>query len=194
MRTTWSRVQIARTIAVAVSACIVASSAACKKKGAAIVTKKLALPDSAEQIVFGMSVVVSDNGVSKGHLLSDTAYVYPDMNGKRLELRRVHFTFKTPQGSDDGTMTALAGSFNDRLSRLEGRGNVIVDRKDGSRLESPQLVYDNARNSIFTDSSFVLTLPDKRITGVGFESDPKLTSYKCHRNCKPTARIKVPAE
>ncbi|MDQ6612145.1 MAG: LPS export ABC transporter periplasmic protein LptC [Gemmatimonadota bacterium] len=166
--------------------------AACTAKATPIVAKKVVLPDSAEQVLFGMSVVLTDNGVKKGRLLSDTAYMYTESTGKRLELRRVNVTFVTPSGSDDGTMTAKAGTFSERLNRLEGRGSVIVARKDGSRLESPQLVYDNARNQIFSDSSFVLHQAKQVTTGIGFESDPKLNNLKCMRNCKMSAAVQVP--
>ena len=166
--------------------------AACKTKARPIVAKKVVLPDSAEQVIFGMSAFLSDNGVRKGRLLSDTAYMYNEATGKRLELRRVNFTFFTPTGADDGTMTARTGTYSERLNRLEGRGTVIVARKDGSRLESPQLVYDNARNQIFSDSNFVLHQTRQVTTGIGFESDPKLNNLKCMRNCKLNASVQVP--
>ena len=169
------------------------SSFACKPKAAPIAARKLVLPDSAEQVMFGVNVMLTDNGVNKGRLLGDTAYMYSESTGKRLELKRVNFTFFTPTGADDGTMSSIAGTYSERLNRLEGRGNVIVTRKDGSRLESPQLVYDNARNQIFSDSSFVLHQPNKQVyTGIGFESDPKLNNLKCFRNCKLTAAVQVP--
>lgn len=180
----------------ALSTCLIvaiALSTACKPKPAPIAAKKLVLPDSAEQMIFGFNAVMTDNGVSKGRLLADTAYLYQEATGTRAELKRVHATFFTKDGADDGTLTARAGTWQEGLKRLEGRGDVIIIRKDGNRLESQQLVYDNARNQIFSDSAFKSIQPGQRqMTGVGFESDPKLSNVKCVRLCKVSGNVSVP--
>lgn len=169
--------------------------AACKEKAAPLAAKKLMLPDSAEQMIFGFRVVLTTDGVKKGLMLADTAYLYQEAGSVRAELRRVNVTFYTPEGVEDGTMTGKEGTWMEALKRVEGRGNVIILRKDGNRLESPQLVYDNARNQIFSDSNFVLTRPGKLgSSGTGFESDPKLTNLKCIKNCKVSGAVKVPQD
>lgn len=169
------------------------SMAACKAKPAPIGAKKLVLPDSAEQMIFGFQVVLTNDGVKKGLLLADTAFLYEQAGSTRAELKRVNVTFFTPEGVEDGTMTAREGTLIEALKRMEGRGNVIIIRKDGNRLESPQLVYDNARNQIFSDSAFKLTRPNKPgVSGTGFESDPKLTNLRCIKNCKVFGAVQVP--
>jgi LPS export ABC transporter protein LptC len=162
------------------------------KKGAIkpAAAKSSAIPDSADQVTFGFRAIVTDQGVSKGLLLSDKAFVYDD--GTRLVLDRVNFTFYTGQGLKDGVMTSRTGIYNTRLSRLEARGDVVVTRDDGKRLTSQQLVYDQARNQIFTDSAFVLNEPSRQLTGNGFESDPRMTAFRCIRNCKILAPLQVP--
>lgn len=167
--------------------------AGCKPKPAPIASKALVLPDSAEQMIFGFNATITDNGVSKGRLLADTAYLYRDPPGPRFELRKVRLTFFTPQGVDDGTMSANQGTFVEWQKRVEGRGAVVIVRKDGNRVESPQLVYDQGRNQIFSDSTFRFTQPGKRtISGVGFDSDPRLTNLKCMRSCNFSGPVQVP--
>ena len=148
------------------------------------------IPDSADQVVFGQRTVLTDQGVAKGVLLSDSALVYDD--GTRIEFKRVNFTFFTPQGAKDGLMTSRTAVYSSRLSRLEARGDVVVTRDDGKRLTSQQLVYDQARNQIFTDSAFVLIEPDRQLSGIGFESDPRLTNFNCLRACKAIASVNIP--
>lgn len=154
------------------------------------VAKSSAIPDSADQVAFGFRTVIANQGVANGLLLSDTAIVYED--GTRLELRRINMTFYTSQGLKDGIMTARTGSYSTRLSRLEASGDVIVVRNDGRRLTSQQLVYDQARNQIFTDSAFVLTEAARVFTGIGFESDPQMTNFRCLRACKGVAPVQIP--
>jgi LPS export ABC transporter protein LptC len=153
---------------------------------------KTVIPDSADQIIFGGRIFLTDQGVSKGVLLADTILTYED--GTRMELRRLNVTFYTSMGIKDGVLTAKAGTYNSRLSRLDARGDVIVVRDDGKRLTSPQLVYDQVRNQIFTDSAFVLNEPSRTFTGLGFESDPQLTKFRCLRNCKGLAPVKIPTK
>lgn len=151
---------------------------------------KPVIPDSADQLIFGLRTILQDRGVNRGVLLADSALVYEE--GTRLELRRVNVTFFTGAGVKDGVLTSREGTYNARLSRLDARGDVVVLREDGKRLTSPQLVYDQARNQVFSDSAFVLTQPRRQISGIGFESDPRLTNFRCMRNCKGVAPVKVP--
>ncbi len=185
-----------RSVSALILTSIVFTAAACSKaKGKTQVkTKatKTVIPDSADQIIFGGRIFLTDQGVSKGVLLADTVLTYDD--GTRMELRRVNVTFYTSTGMKDGVLTAKAGTYNSRLSRLDARGDVVVVRDDGKRLSSPQLVYDQVRNQIFTDSAFVLNEPARTFTGLGFESDPQLTKFRCIRNCKGLAPVKIPTK
>lgn len=186
-RTNAARISVLTVFAVALA------FAACKPKPAPIAAKKVVLPDSAEQMIFGFNAVLTNNGVNKGRLLADTAFLYQEPTGTRAELRQLHATFFTALGADDGTLTAKQGTWHEGLKRLEGRGDVVIIRKDGNRLESQQLVYDDARNQIFSDSAFKSIQPNKRVlSGIGFESDPKLTNVKCMRNCKVSGAVSVP--
>jgi LPS export ABC transporter protein LptC len=197
MSSTPLRLAIGRPMALVRCAVIAAALvfAACKAKPATIAAKALVLPDSAEQMIFGFNALITDNGVSKGRLLADTAFLYRDPPGPRFELRRVNLTFFTPQGVDDGTMSAREGTYIDWQKRVEGRGNVIIIRKDGNRVESPHLVYDQGRNQIFSDSTFKYSQPNKRmISGTGFESNPQLTNLRCMRNCNFSGAVSVPRD
>lgn len=151
-----------------------------------------AIPDSADQVMQNGRVVLTDQGVSKGLLLADTVYIYE--SGARLELRQVHVTFYTAVGDKDGILTSRQATYNTRLSRLEARGNVILLAEDGRRLDTEQLVYDQQRNQIFSDSAFVLNRPPQQISGIGFESDPQLAVFKVLRAFKAIAPVKIPVE
>lgn len=148
------------------------------------------LPDSAEQVAFGISVTLTQNAVAKGELKADKSYSYDNLS--RLELERVFVTFYNALGEEDGNLTAKQGTYNQRLNRLEARGDVVVVGEDGRRLETQQLVYDELRNQIFSDSAFVLNEPPKRqITGIGFESDPQLTKLRVIKQFKGVAPVKM---
>ena len=174
----------------AVLAILVFTGACADGSGTAPRPSDSVLPDSAEMVAYGVRVRLTSASVAKGDLLADRSYSYD--NGNRLELDRVNVTFFDGVGAEDGTLTAREGTYNKRLNRLEARGDVVVVHSDGRRLETQQLVYDELRNQIFSDSAFVLNEPPKRqISGVGFESDPQLTKLRVMREAKGVAPVKM---
>jgi LPS export ABC transporter protein LptC len=175
------------------AAALSAALSACQRNTAATPTRAAttALPDSADQVLFGSRSVMTDRGVAKALLLSDTAFTYQDAT--RLELRQVNVTFYTDQGVKDGTMTSREATYDVRLSRLEARGSVVLVREDGRRLTTEQLVYDQARNQVFSDSAFVLSEPGKQqLSGIGFETTPQFETFRILSNAKGIVPVQVP--
>jgi LPS export ABC transporter protein LptC len=99
----------------------------------------------------------------------------------RMELRGVRANFFTDAGALDGTLTSREGTYNTRTGIMEARGDVVVQSQDGRRLTSPELRFLVNQNEIRSDSSFVLTRPGDRLTGVGFVSDPNLQNVQVFR-------------
>jgi LPS export ABC transporter protein LptC len=153
-----------------------------------------ALPDSADQMLLGMSTIVTDAGVRRAELKSDTALMY-DQN-TRTELRKVNATFYTAAGVKDATLTSRAGTYNMRLGTMEARGDVVVISTAGRRLTTPELRYDPGRNEVSSDSAFRLTMPDGRVLqGIGFISDPDLNSIRILKDPKASgARVTIPKQ
>ena len=149
---------------------------ACQPESTTPVAESTVLPDSADQVLFGVRFFMTDAGVRKAELVADTAYMYDD--NTRTEMRVVNTTFFKTSGEKDATLTAEQGTYNVRLGSMEARGNVVVISTDGRKLETEQLRYDPARNEISGDSAFVMTDPERRISGVGFITDPDMNNVK----------------
>jgi LPS export ABC transporter protein LptC len=144
------------------------------------------LPDSAQQMMFGVRFKLTDAGVQRAELDADTALMYGD--NTRWELKRVKTTFYTLTGTKDATLTSLQGTYLLRVGAMEARGNVLVNTTDGKKLATQQLKYDQTRNEISSDSAFVLTEPDGTTSGIGFVSDPRMTQVRIMRGAKTTGR------
>ncbi len=154
--------------------------AACQNQGATPPVAARATADTADQTLFGVRVVMSDHGVQRALLQSDTAFTFQD--NTRFELRAVRSTFFTETGVKNATLTSREGTYNVRSGNMDARGNVVVISEDGRRLDTPQLRYDPGRNEISGDSSFVLTRPGDELSGIGFVTDPDLTRIRVLRN------------
>lgn len=150
---------------------------ACQETNTPPVAKGRVVPDSADQVLFGVRFFLTDAGLRRAELQSDTAYMYDE--NTRTELRVVNTTFFKNSGEKDAVLTSRAGTYNVRLGNMEARGNVVVVSTDGRKLETEHLRYDPGRNEIASDSAFVIREANGRVTeGVGFIGDPDLNNVR----------------
>ena len=180
-----------RRVGLAVAALFVA--VACKKQGAAPPVKRgMSMADSAEQVMLGVRMLLTDRGVQRGELFADTGYVFDDQT--RFELRKVRATFNTSMGTKDGVMSADRGLYNQRESRLEGYGHVVIVTTEGKRLTSPQMKYLQVSNEVSSDSAFTLVEPGRSLNGIGFRADPQLTRVQVLRAGTGRGSLTLPAQ
>jgi LPS export ABC transporter protein LptC len=159
---------------------VLAVLAACGGEGTAPPrTSGSPMADSADQMMFGVSTLLTDRGVLNAELEADTAFFFDE--NTRIELRVIKLTFYTRTGERNSVLTGREGTYNTRQSQMEARGNVVVVSEDGRRLTTEQLRYDQVKNEISSDSAFVLTEPGRRLEGIGFTSDPNMNNVRVNR-------------
>lgn len=149
---------------------------ACTDRAAPVQVAKSALADSADQVMFHIKTVLTDRGLLRAELESDSAFFFDD--NTRIELRKVNTTFFTSTGERSSVLTAREGTYNTRMRETEARGNVVVVSTEGRRLETAQLKYQQGQNEISSDSAFVLTERGRRLEGIGFVSDPDMKNVR----------------
>ncbi len=154
----------------------VALGVACDSRTAPPIIHGNAMADSADQIMYGAHFNLTDKGLSRAELLSDTAYFFED--NTRVELRKVEATFYTMTGARDAYLTSKRGTYMSRIGSMVARDNVVVVTEEGRRLTTPELKFDQAMNEISSDSAFVLTEPGRRLEGIGFRSDPNMQNVR----------------
>ena len=166
---------------------------ACQDTQAPPVTQDMLLPDSAEQMAFGVSLILTDGGVRRAVVKTDTLLTYDD--NTREELRKVNATFFSLAGEEDAVLTALAGSHSNRLGTMEARGDVVVSTAEGERLTTAHLRYDPSRNEISSDSAFTLTEGTRVTKGVGFVSNPDMTNMRILAGAQVTGQdVRIPRQ
>ncbi|GJG88689.1 hypothetical protein tb265_38700 [Gemmatimonadetes bacterium T265] len=150
--------------------------AACRSKPPTGIAASSAIPDSAEQVMYGLRLQQTNAGVRKSILFADTGFFYND--NTLVDLRRVRVVFFSAAGDSNAVMTGRTGRYDTRAQRVEGRGDVVVTSTDGRRLTSPHLIYERAINQITSDTNFTFTEPGRTLEGVGFRSDPQLRNVQ----------------
>jgi len=173
-------------LALALGILALSVSGACSNKKEPPVAAHSPLADSADQVMYPAKFNLTDQGLQRAHVEADTAYFFDDNN--RMELEGVHATFFTVTGAKDATLTSQHGTTNTRTNNMIARRNVVVVSEDGRRLTTQELMYNQQRNEISSDSAFVMTEPNRRLEGVGFRSDPNMKNIQILSGAKGVAR------
>jgi LPS export ABC transporter protein LptC len=167
---------VRRFLVVPLLIALASAAIACENKQAPPVATRSALVDSADQVMFGARFNLTDKGLSRAELGSDTAFFFDD--NTRIELHKVEVTFYTTSGARDAYLTSKRGTYNSRLGSMIARRDVVVITEEGRRLTTSYLKYDQQMNEISSDSAFVLTEPGRRLEGIGFRSDPNMQNVQ----------------
>ncbi len=172
---------------VAVVAVVAVLALGCRKSTQPPVVAEATLSDSAEQVLWDIHQFLTENGVKRGDLYADTAFVFNDQT--KFVLRNIRGEFTTETGAPNGTMKGDRGTYDLRLRSLEGFGNVLITSTDGKTLSSNHLKYVEGTNQVSSDSAFVMRRATEVQRGIGFTSDPNLKVFKCFRACGGEARV-----
>ena len=156
-------------------------SLACTNKKLPPVEAHSPLADSADQVMYPARFNLTDQGLQRAHVDADTAYFFDDNN--RMELQGVHATFYTVTGAKDAVLTSRHGTTNTRTNNMIARKDVVVVSEDGRRLTTPELIYNQQKNEISSDSAFVLTEPGRRVEGAGARSFARAVSVAAALRC-----------
>src|SRR5215831_12671939 len=135
-------------------------------------TATITAADTADQVLIAMTHYVTNDGVVRARVRSDTAYFY--QNTQSVEMRgNIHITFYDADGHETSTMSATQGTYHWATGDMEGRGGVtVVGAGDGRTLRSEVMRYKQATNQVSSDQPFDFVGPGRHITGQGFTSDP----------------------
>ena len=79
------------------------------------------------------------------------------------------------------TLTSRRGKANLKTKELHAWGDVVVVTRDGRRLETSELTYDNERGLIYNDVYDRFTRGDDVLTGWGMEASPDLSYFELKR-------------
>lgn len=161
---------LALTAAIGVTAC--SEKKAASANASAKVKKSMA--DSADQVIFGQRTLITDRGINRAQIESDTAYFFDE--NTRIDMRIVRGLFFNSIGAKDAVMTSRTALYSTRTQLLEASGDVVISTIDSRTIKTPFLRYDQRVNQISSDSAFILTEPGRELRGIGFVSDPDMNN------------------
>lgn len=129
-----------------------------------------AVRDTADQVLYNITMDLSIDGIRRIRLMADTVYNY--QSAQVAELLGVRVEFYTTTGQLQSTVTSVEGTYNYVTEDMEARGDVLAVTPDNRRLTTEILRYSRAQGTITGPEAFVYDSPEQHLEGDGFTSDP----------------------
>lgn len=175
-----------------VGAALAFGTIACQEGTKPPIAARNSLADSADQVMFGITTFITNQGLLRAQLQADTGYFFD--GNSRIEVRKEKTTFYNNTGQQTAVLTSKEGTYITARSTMDARKNVVVITTDGKRLTTEQLHYNQATNEISSDSAFVMTEPTRELRGVGFVSDPNLINIQVKRVLSGQGPLPLPGQ
>lgn len=145
---------------------------------------------AADNVVYGLEEILTQDGVRSGIVRADSAYVFGD--SALSHLYEVDMTLYNDQGRDRAHLTADRGVLHQRSELMTAEGNVVLRVLDqGVTVETSRLRYDPSSQMISSDTVSTFRRDGKVQHGTCFRSDLQFTSYSV---CQPVGAIFEPGE
>ncbi|MCM1006188.1 MAG: LPS export ABC transporter periplasmic protein LptC [Prevotella sp.] len=169
-----------------ISVCLVS---ACKKEDPLSVAAKINPRAMPTMTTHNVMTVISDSGIPQYRMVCPTWYVYDDIDTPLWILPKGPYLEKFDADYNIIFTVAADSAVNNRLEqRWYLYGNVEFNELPELLILTPQLVWDQREQKIYSDAFIHIEQPDKIIEGYGFvgytNSRGTLQSYELR---KPTA-------
>ncbi len=134
-----------------------------------------------DQISKNIQITYSDSGIVKMQIFAPISNRFLNENDSNY----IEFTsgleakFFNKKKKVESNFVADYVIFYEKEEKWIARKNVIVyNFKEKRKLNTEFLVYDGKLNKIYSDSAVLITTPDQKISGIGFQSNTSFTKWK----------------
>ena len=125
-----------------------------------------------------VTTIISDSGVVRYCIKAQTWKVYDKADTPYWEFPDGIYLEKfNTELEPDASIESDYAFYNEPAQRWMLRGNVKALNLEGEQFETPLLFWDQKSESIYSDSSIVITREASIIQGVGFRSNQEMTKY-----------------
>ncbi|MBI4930167.1 MAG: LPS export ABC transporter periplasmic protein LptC [Bacteroidetes bacterium] len=169
--------------------CLLFSSCQTDIKTINLITSAKNLPSESMK---DAEIMYSDSGKVKMKLMAVQLDRYVDKQYIEFPLG-VKILFYNDSMKIDSQLKADYGIRYEKEGRMDAKRNVEVVNVKGEKLNTEHLIWDEAKDKIYTEAFVKITTADEIIYGDGLESNQDFTKYKI-KNIKGTINLKDDAE
>jgi LPS export ABC transporter protein LptC len=139
----------------------------------------------ADYVMLNVNHYLTDDGVRRGILDADTAFVYVD--SATVDLRKVHLLLYGTDGKDAADLVSRTGQLNQRTNAMVARGAVVlVAKTTADRIETEELHYDPNVHRVWSTVRTTRIQNGNRVTADGFTADDQMRNVEMTR---PRGRV-----
>lgn len=125
-----------------------------------------------------VNTIISDSGIVRYRIKAPTWQIFDKADTPYWEFPDGVYLERFDENLEpDATVEADYAFYNEPAQRWLLKGNVEALNLDGERFETPLLYWDQKSESVYSDSSIVITRESSIIKGVGFRSNQSMTQY-----------------
>lgn len=132
-----------------------------------------------QEVMKGVEMLYSDSAVVRVKIRSPRVVRHLDKREPRQEfLDGMRVDFFTPNKRISSELMAKYGVRFDNKNQVIVRDSVIWQSKNGERLETEELIWDENEGKLYTNKYVTIIRPNEIIYGYGFESNQDFTYSK----------------
>ena len=125
-----------------------------------------------------VTTLISDSGITRYRIKAKKWLVFDKADTPYWEFPEGIYLEKFNLNLEaDATVEADYAHYNEPAQLWTLRGHVQAMNLEGERFETPLLFWDQKTESVYSDSSIVITREASIIMGVGFRSNQEMTKY-----------------
>lgn len=125
-----------------------------------------------------VNTIISDSGIVRYRIKAQTWEVYDKADTPYWEFPNGIYLERFDENlKPDATVEADYAFYNEPSQLWLLKGNVKAVNLEGEQFDSPLLYWDQKSESVYSDSSIVITRETSIIKGVGFRSNQSMTQY-----------------
>lgn len=129
-----------------------------------------------------VTTLISDSGITRYRITAKKWLIYDKADTPYWEFPEGIYLEKFNMDLEaDATVEADYAYYNEPAQRWTLIGNVQAMNLEGEKFETPMLYWDQQSESVYSDSSIVITRDQSIIEGVGFRSNQEMTNYTIQR-------------
>jgi LPS export ABC transporter protein LptC len=122
--------------------------------------------------------LISDSGVTRYRIQSPRWMVYDKADTPYWEFPEGIYLEKFNENlTSDASIEADYAFYNEPAQLWTLRGNVKAINLEGEQFETPLMFWDQKSETVYSDSSIVITRDMSVIKGMGFRSNQSMTEY-----------------
>jgi len=133
--------------------------------------------EKATEQIKGAELLHTENGRIKVRIVADKIERFQNQQPGLIFSEHMEVYFYNDSSELQSTLMANNASVDEDTKIMLAQNNVVLTSNDNKKLETEELVWDEKRNKIYTDTKVKITTGKEVVYGEGFTSNTNFSQY-----------------